>query len=120
MLLGLLPAGFSITYNNSTSRLTFTYINAFSLLDGINSLFPIIGFAKGSVYLSVGNQITASYCYNLSPLNKLNIYTDSFTLNNVDSFNKSQTNILASVPINCSPNDIILYYNLNNLQEKYT
>ena len=117
MLLGLLPAGFSITYNNSTSRLTFTYINAFSLLDGTNSLFPIIGFAKGSVYLSVGNQITASYCYNLSPLNKLNIYTDSFTLNNVDSFNKSQTNILASVPINCSPNDIILYYNLNNYRK---
>jgi hypothetical protein len=117
MLLGIIPAGFSITYNNSTSKLTFIYTNAFSLLDGTNSLFSIIGFAKGSVFLSVGNQITAPYCYNLSPLNKLNIYTDSFTLNNVDSFNKSQTNILASVPINCSPNDIILYYNFNNYRK---
>ena len=120
MMLGILPAGFSITFNNATSKLTITYTGAFSLLDGVNSLFPIMGFSKGSVYLSVGNQITSSYCYNLNPLNRLNIYTGSFIFNNIDSFNKSQTSILASAAINCSPNDIIFYNNFNNFRNTIT
>jgi hypothetical protein len=116
-LLSILPAGFNITYDLSISKLTFSYTQSFQISDTNKSIFPILGFATGQVYTSNASFIlTAPNCYNLNPINRLMINTNTFNIPNIDTFNKSITTVLASIPINCMPNDTIFYTNFANFR----
>lgn len=117
-----LPSGFSITYYESTHKLKFTYTSYFQLYDsGIKtSAMSILGFSTNTIYYSGLNyglwEIVAPYPFNLNTFNRIHIATDSFFLKNVDSYNKTTTNILATIPVNTTPYDIIQYENKNNFR----
>ena len=100
--------GWTITYNNINKKLTFAFTSDFTFSD--NKLYKIIGFLSSS-YSSTNKILTAPFCVNFSGINKINIKTSTFALNNVDSYNKGKTRTLCSVPVNANQNNIIFYNN---------
>ena len=108
----------TLTYSTITNTFTFssTTANIFQLTDDVNSLFPVIGLAKGIFYLSTGSPFTAPYCYNFNGLTRINVLTTNVATRNIDSFNNAQCSAIASIPINCYPSGIILYNNFTNFK----
>ena len=115
-LLSLLPTGFNITFSQLNNKLVFTYTSSFTIQDNLTSAFSILGFSKGSVYTSTGNTITAPYPFNLNTYNRIHLATNFTEINNADSFNNGITNILGTIPITVTPNDVIFYENKNNFK----
>jgi len=106
----------NLIYSTVTNK--FTISNnlglAFNIWDDVNSLFPVIGLAKGTYYFSVSSSLACPYCFNFNGLPRLNITSTNLNLRNVDSFNGGQCSIIASVPINCYAGGVILYNNFKN------
>ena len=108
-------SSYTITYSTVTNKFTFTNAYVFYFSDDVNSLFPVIGFQKGQLYISSGS-LTSPYCYNFNGLTRLNIVSTNFSVKNIDSLNEGQSSIIASCPVNCNFGGIILYNNFTNFK----
>ena len=104
-------AGWTLTYDSLTNKISFAYSSNFTFSDTINSLFPIIGFQTGKVYSSSSNTLTSPFCFNFAGLSRINIKSSTFNLGNLDSYNKSKNRTLATIPISSIGNGYILYHN---------
>jgi hypothetical protein len=109
-------SSWSLSFNSITNKFTFTNSTSFIFTDDTYSIFPIIGFSKGSTYSSISNSLNSLYCVNFYGITKINILSNTFLLKNVDSYNKGRNSIIASIPVNSSYNGIIFYnnYTLSN------
>jgi len=110
---------FTISFNKNTNCYQFSnLISSFSFSDDINSLFPVIGLLKGTVYGSstISNNFIMKCLYpvNFGGLTKLHINSNTFTMHNLDSHNKSTNRTIACIPINAMQNSIIFYNNITN------
>ena len=101
----------TLTYDNITNKISFAYTNNFTFSDNNNSLFPIIGFKKGTIYSSTSNILVCPFCFNFAGLSRLNIKSSTFNLGNLDSYNKSKNRTIAVCPINSIGQGYILYHN---------
>jgi hypothetical protein len=107
-------AGWTLTYSNISNKITFGYTQNFTFSDDINSLFGIIGFKKGTSYSSSSNLLICPYVVNFSGITRLNIKSNCFTLNNVDSYNKTINRTIACIPVSSIINGISYYNNFTN------
>jgi hypothetical protein len=101
----------TLTYDNITNKISFAYTSNFTFSDNNNSLFPIIGFKKGTIYSSASNILVCPFCFNFAGLSRLNIKSSTFNLGNLDSYNKSKNRTIAVCPINSIGQGYILYHN---------
>lgn len=113
-------ASYTITFNSITNKFTFNNPYVFYLSDDTNSLFPVIGLKKGTLYINNGTGITSDFCCNFNGITRLNIISSNFSVNNIDSLNQGQGAILASIPINCYQGGMILYNNYTNFKSTVT
>jgi hypothetical protein len=121
MLDAIIAPNFTTTYSAITNQFTFTNsVDNFSFSDDLYSCFGILGFISETIYTSVGFSLQSAYCFNLSPLTRINIGTSSIILKNSDSYNKSLCNTIATIPISTLPGGIIFYNNLNNFRINVT
>jgi hypothetical protein len=106
----------NLTYSTVTNKVLFTSSLglAFHFYDDTNSLFPVLGFVKGTYYVSTSASFYAPYCFNFNGLPRLNVTSTNLSIRNVDSYNIGQCSIISSVPINCYPGGVILYNNYTN------
>jgi len=58
-----------------------------------------MGFNNGLVYASSSKSLQLPYCVNFNGLNSLNIHIDNIHSDNIDSYFKSSSNIIQSIPI---------------------
>jgi hypothetical protein len=109
----------SITFNNITNKLNFSYPSAFYFNDGANSMFSVIGFSLGSFLYSSNNSLLSSYPINFSGLTRLLISSPSFSITNLSSNEEGFSKILASVPISSNTSGIINYTNITNFKNVF-
>ena len=109
-------ANWTVSFSTITNQFTFTNTANFSLSDGINSIFNIIGFLPGKVYNSVSLVLTSAFSVNFGGLQKVNIKSASFTLANCDSKNKSVSKTMASVPVSSIQAGYIFYNNITGFK----
>lgn len=112
--------GWTLTYDNITNKITYTYTQNFTFSDDLNSIFGIMGFKKGSIYTSSNNSLICPYVANFAGITRLNIKSNSFTLNNVDSYNKSINRTIAVIPVSSISSGYMYYNNFTNYNTVFT
>jgi len=103
---------FTITIDDITNKFTLissTYV--FSLMPD-STMYTIMGFYESQPYASqkvFSNEIIyAPYTCNFNGTNNINIHMGTWLTPNFDSYNKSRSGIIASIPVNS--NDNIIYF----------
>ena len=111
-LLGILPAGFSISLNNINNKFTIKYTQDFTI-NSISTIYDIMGFSLGTNYASTSYSLTLPFTCNFNGLANLNISFSNLNTNNYNSFSKSTSSIIQSIPIATGAGQIT-YYKTNN------
>lgn len=120
----------TITYLPKINQFYFIHSHhSFSFLS-TSTCFEILGFKDGQTYTSSAlpfqtqkHELTSNIGVNLFTTRTIFVQSQNFILNNINSLNHNNNNILASIPIKGTPNSIIFYedltkhliHNLNNL-----
>ena len=105
-LLTLLPAGFSITFNSTNNKFTFSYTQTFSI-NLTSTISPVIGCLSNTTYLSISNILALPYTCNFNGIEQINIGLTSINTNNIESFSGSKSNCIQPVTIPLNSNQII-------------
>jgi hypothetical protein len=113
----LLEVEFDITYSASSNKLTITHSTFDFELDDSSTCFELLGFSSVD-HESTSQTLTSDNVVNLFNIRTLHICSDNFILNNIDSFNPNNSNILASIPITSSFNSIISYSNPHDVHSE--
>ena len=109
-------ANWTVSFSTITNQFTFINTANFTLSDGSNSIFNIIGFLPGTVYSSVAFILTAPFSVNFGGIQKVNVKSSTFTLANSDSKNKSLTKTMASIPVSSIQGGYVFYNNITNFK----
>jgi len=116
-MITLLGSNFSITYTTSSNRLTIVNSTYDFLFEHSSTCFELLGFSE-SDHISNAKTLTSDNVVNLFTVRNLQIASDNFILNNVDSYKSNSSNILASIPINTSFNGIVSYNNIHDVHSE--
>ena len=96
-------SGFTIVLNNITNQFTIAASSQI-VINGNSSIFSVMGFQKGtSMY---GTSLIMPYTCNFNGIQNLNVFFDSVNTSNMDSFSKSNSSIIQSVPIDANQSQI--------------
>jgi len=106
----LIEVEFNIIYSVASNKLTITNNTIGFILDKSSTCLELLGFSVKD-HISANNKIISDNVVNLFLIRTLQICSDNFILNNIDSYNPNNSNILASIPITSSFNSIISYIN---------
>jgi len=107
-LLGILPTGFTMTINPINNIFTMTYTTNFTI-NSSSTIYNIMGFKKSTNYTSSSNSLTFPFTCNFNGIQSINISLENINTNNLDSYNKYQTNIIQTVNVNT--NSSIIEFN---------
>ena len=102
---------FIITFSKITGKMTFSSTTNFTFLSSI--IFPVLGFKLNNIYNSTNLFLSGEFPMSILGTRKLKVCSDRLSLNNLDSFSKSQ-NIIQFIPVNCLPFGMIFYNNTND------
>jgi len=101
-LILLLPSAFTITFNTTTNKFKFVHSTSNFTISG--TIGPILGFETPVSSSSL--ILTMPYTCNFNGIQNLNIHMTNITTKNIDSYNKSISNIIQTIPIQPSSNSI--------------
>ena len=96
-----LPTGMTITIDTITNKFKITHTFDFTITGNIG---PIMGFDTSAS--SSSNSLIMPYTCNFNGLQSFNIHFPSIVTKNIDSYNKSVSSIIQSIPIACGSNTI--------------
>jgi hypothetical protein len=113
----LIEADFNIIYSSSSNKLTISHGLYEFELNNESTCFELLGFSHVN-HLSTTKILISDNVVNLFTVRTLQIASDNFILNNIDSFNPNNSNILASIPVTSSYNSIISYSNIHNVHSE--
>lgn len=102
---------FTITYNPITNRLTFNNLLSFYFYSSSTCL-ALLGISTNNLN-PIGNTLVSDMSINLSPYRSIQIASNLKTFS-INTFNKNNTTVLATIPINTAPNSVIVYQNQSN------
>lgn len=103
-----------LSYNTLTNKITFTNSNNEFILSKNSNCLELFGFKNNLIdYYSSNKSLTSVYCVNLLPIQMIYI-TTNYTTYNFNQGNSNDLNILCAIPVNTSPNSLIIYKNENN------
>jgi hypothetical protein len=111
MLLGLLPAGYTLNLNTTTGIFTLSYTATFTINNN-STCYKILGLAKNTSYTSSSNSLTFPYPCNFLGVNRLKIKSNIILTNNIDTNSNGRNNILTTIPVNNAQYGLIVYQNL--------
>lgn len=112
-ILAEMGAGWDISYNSVTNKITFSSIYDFSMNSA--SMNHAIGFMEDESLASTDKMLTSSHGINLNQIRALNMEIDmpTTTLNIAQPLNQ---NILGTIPVVCQPYGMIQYENPNSFR----
>lgn len=120
-LTGLLPAGWSVTYNKGTNKYTFTRVSdgkAWYKFVFSNNLCEALGFkvTEQPIFTIASPSVTSSIPIRVNEENAVVVHTDlprtKFSaVDNHDANNKSfkESTVFCKIPIQCPPFDNVVY-----------
>lgn len=104
-LSSVLPSHFNITFSTITNKITFNN-SLYDFIINPSSIYEVIGLDENVIYSSNNKIFTCPYCCNFNGSQNLNITIENINTNNLDSFTKTQTNIIHSIPIDLTSSTI--------------
>jgi|GEM_PF-6750893 len=113
-LLTNLETGFTITYDGSTNKLTFTHSTYDFSFNANSTCFEILGFTE-KTHLSVSRILISDIGINLFTIRNIQISSTNFILNNINTAKPNKASILISIPVDVNQGSIIQYRNINNI-----
>jgi hypothetical protein len=113
-LLSQLPSDFSMSFNKINNIYTLNSSSTSFIISSTSTIYNIMGFKKNMTYIANSNNnggftLLMPYCCNFGGLNNINIHCKNIRTKNIDSKDMCISSIIASVPVNASPNGIIYY-----------
>lgn len=105
--------GLTFTYNSTKNRYVITHPTYNFVLKSDSTCFELLGFPDNNNYSSASKSLTSIITINLFPIRAVLIESSNIICNNINAYENQQNNasILASIPVNTSPNSIITYSN---------
>ena len=100
-LLTVLPSGFSMSINTITNKYTLTYSLPFMISGTCGEILGFDTFAYSS-----GNTLIMPYTCNFNGKQSFNIHLTNIITKNIDSYTKSPSNIIQSIPIDTTSSSI--------------
>ena len=113
----LLGPGFISTYNSSSNKLTIINDTYDFLLEDSSTCFELLGFSLKNHSSNI-RSLTSDNVVNLFTIRNLQIASDNFILNNINSYNPNNSNILACIPVSTTYNGIIGYTNIHDVHSE--
>jgi len=113
-LLSILPNTFNLTYKTTNNIYTLTNTTYDFIINSTSTINEVMGFSKNTNYYSINKSFTFPYTSNFIGLQNINIAVDNINTNNLDSFTKSQSSIIQSIPIDVL-NPVIKYVKTNDV-----
>jgi hypothetical protein len=105
----VLGQDYTITVNSVTNKITlYNYANHY-IIGSASTIYDIMGFDRDTEYESEERYLTFPYQTNFNGNNLINVYLDNINTNNIDSFSKSKSSLVSSIPIN--PDVPYIHYN---------
>ena len=109
----------TLILNPLTNQITFNSDSYFQFSP--SSMYSVLGFRQldggyMGMLAAYKYSLIAPYQCNFLGLTRIHIKSSTFHSNNMDTFTHSQTNILASVPVNASAGGMIQYVNFTQFQ----
>lgn len=101
-----------ITLDNITNKFTFSSATIpFTISGSRSSIGEVMGFDSNdySTTYDTANTLTMPFCCNFSGLNNMNVQLLNMNTRNIDSYNKSNSPIIASIPINAPQSGVVIY-----------
>ena len=105
---------FDITYSSITNKLTITHPNYDFIIMETSTCLSILGFDETNTY-AITKTITSPNRINLFQIECIRLHSNLIT-NNISKSIENNSNILCCIPVNCGPNSIIEYQNVNNFR----
>lgn len=115
-LQSILPT-FTITFNTINNK--FSFSNAiYFIINNTSTIYQVMGFDKNTSYTSSffngSYNLTMPYTCNFNGIQNINILLTSINTKNVDSYSKSNSNIIQSVQVPLFCNQILFQKTLEN------
>lgn len=101
-LLSLLPSAFTISFDTTTNKYKFIHSTNNFTIGG--TIGPILGFQTSATSSSL--ILTMPYTCNFNGLQNFNIHMTNIITKNIDSYNKSISNIIQTIPVQPGSNTI--------------
>ena len=110
MFSSVLGAGWNLTINIITGKYTMTYTSDFTIYSN-STCAKVMGFLVNTQYTSSNKSITFPNPCNFLGINRLKLKSNIIQTNNLDTYSKGKSNLLASIPVNNAQNGLIVYVN---------
>jgi len=92
-------SNFDISVNYLTNKLTISNTAGnYFVIKSTSTIANVMGFIEGAELGALVNQYSCDYPVNFNGINSINILMENLNTNNIDSFNKSNSSIIQSVP----------------------
>ena len=102
----------NITISKITGKLTFTNtVNNFTFLSSGSTMLDILGFISTQDYTSSSLTLNPPYPLNLLGIQRIKVNSNALASNSINSYTKSFSNTIASIPVNASSFGLIDYEN---------
>ena len=111
----LVGVNFTIVYNVLDNSLTFTHTLYDFQLINTSTCFEMLGFKSNVSYSSTSRILKSDISINLFTIRNILVSSNNFILNNINSSDVNNSNIICSIPINSSSGGIISYSNIFNV-----
>jgi hypothetical protein len=115
MILSLIPATFTMTYNSNSGRFTINNNSNFIINAGSNC-YILLGFNNNINYNSINNTFTFPKPCNLLGPVLIKIKSNVLQNNNIDSSCGGKNNTICTIPVNNSAGGLLLYNNFTNFK----
>lgn len=113
-IISLLGSNFIITYSSASNKLTIVHDTYDFEFEDSTTCFELLGLSEKD-HSSVSRTIISDNVVNMFTIRNLQIASDNFILNNIDSYNPNNSNILCAIPVTSSYNGVISYSNSDNI-----
>jgi hypothetical protein len=98
-LISQIGSNFSITFNTLNNIFTLSHTIYNFTINSTSTIYNIMGFNLNTTYNSVSKSLVMPYTCNFNGVQSINIFFDNLNTKNIDSFNKSSSSIIQSIPV---------------------
>jgi hypothetical protein len=102
-VLSILPTGFTMTMNSITNIYSLTYTSDFSITGTCGQLMGFYGYGTIS---SISKTLTMPFTCNFNGIQSFNIHLTNIVTKNIDSYTKSVSSIIQSIPVDSTSSSI--------------
>ena len=95
----LVGSSFGISLNTLNNKFTLTHTTNDFSINSNSTIYYEMGFVANTSYTSTSRSLTMPFTCNFNGIQSVNIHFENLNTNNMDSYNKSNSAIIQSIPV---------------------